>query len=61
MPGVVRSCVDVALRDVVSVHGGMGWWLDWMGLEVFSSTAQHCTHNRSCLEGTFWKAYSFAN
>ena len=34
---VFKSCVDVALRDVVSGHGVMGWWLNWMTLEVFSN------------------------
>lgn len=29
--------LDVALRDTVSGHGGMGWWLDWMILGVFSN------------------------
>ena len=24
---VFKSRVDVALRDVVSGHGGVGWWL----------------------------------
>ena len=23
-----KNCVDVALREVVSGHGVMGWWLD---------------------------------
>ena len=25
---VLRNRVDVALRDVISGHGVMGWWLD---------------------------------
>jgi len=24
---VFKNCVDVALRDTVSGHGVMGWWL----------------------------------
>ena len=32
--GVFKSRVDVALRDVVSMHGGEGWQLDWMNLVV---------------------------
>ena len=28
-----KKCVDVTLRDVVSGHGVMGWWL--MTLDVF--------------------------
>jgi len=24
---VFKSCVDVALRDMVSGHGVVGWWL----------------------------------
>ena len=35
--GVFRSCGDVALRDVVSGHGGDWLELDWIALEVFSS------------------------
>ena len=27
--GVFKSCADVALRDVVSGHGGMGWGWTW--------------------------------
>jgi len=27
---VLQNRVDVALRDVVSGHGGVGCWLDWM-------------------------------
>ena len=27
---VLKNHVDVALRDVVSGHGGRGWWLDWV-------------------------------
>ena len=34
---VFKSCVDVALRDVGSGHGGGGLGLDWMILEVFSN------------------------
>ena len=34
---VFKSCVDVALRGVVSGRGVMGWWLDWVISEVFSS------------------------
>jgi len=33
---VFKDCVDVALRDVVSGHGVMGLWLDYMILDVFS-------------------------
>lgn len=29
---VLKSCVDVAPRDAVSRHGGMGCWLDWVTL-----------------------------
>ena len=25
---VFKNCVDVALREVVSGHGVVGWWLD---------------------------------
>jgi len=32
---VFKNCVGVALRDMVSGHGGMGWWLDYMILEGF--------------------------
>ena len=32
---VFQSHVDVALRDVGSVHGVMGCWLDWVSLVVF--------------------------
>ena len=34
---VFRNCGDVALRDVVSGHGGDGLGLDWMILAVFSN------------------------
>ena len=34
---VFKSHVAVALRDVVSGHGGMGWQLDWMISTVFSN------------------------
>ena len=34
---VFKSCVDVALRDVASGHGGDGLGLDCMVLEVFSN------------------------
>ena len=33
---VCRKSTDVALRDMLSGHGVMGWWLDYMILEVFS-------------------------
>ena len=36
-PGVFKNRGDVALKDVVNGHGGMGGWLDWVILEVFSS------------------------
>jgi len=29
---VSKSRVDVALRDMGSGHGVMGWWLDWVVL-----------------------------
>ena len=32
-----KKCRDVALRDVVSGHGGDGLGLDWMFLVVFSN------------------------
>ena len=35
--GVFTKCEDVALRDVVSGHGGDGLGLDCMILEVFSN------------------------
>ena len=35
--GVIRSCGDVALRDVVSGHGGDWLELDRIVLEVFSN------------------------
>ena len=35
--GVSQSCGDVALRDVGSGHGGVGWDWDLGILEVFSS------------------------
>ena len=35
---VFKNLGHVAMRDVVSGHGGMGWWLDWMILEVFSDS-----------------------
>ena len=28
-PGVFKICGDVALRDVVSRHGGVGWGWSW--------------------------------
>ena len=34
---VFKNCRDVALRDVVSGHGGDGLGLDWMILVVFSN------------------------
>jgi len=34
---VFKNCRDVALRDVVSGHGGDGLGLDWMFLVVFSN------------------------
>ena len=34
---VFKNHGDVALRDVVSGHGGDGLGLDWMILEVFSN------------------------
>ena len=34
---VLKSHVDMALTDVVSGHGGDGWWLDWMIPVVFSN------------------------
>ena len=34
---VFKKNEDVALRDVVSGHGGGGLGLDWMILEVFSN------------------------
>ena len=34
---VFQNCGDVALRDVDSGHGGVGWWLELMFLEVFFS------------------------
>ena len=33
----LKNSGDVALRDVVSSHGGDGLGLDWMILEVFSN------------------------
>jgi len=36
-PEVFSKCVDVALRDMASGHGVMGWWLDYMILDVFSN------------------------
>ena len=35
---VFQNCGDVALRDVDSGHGGVGWWLELMFLEVFFPT-----------------------
>ena len=32
---VFKNCGDVALRDIVSGHDGMGWWLDLVISEVF--------------------------
>jgi len=32
---VFKNRVDVALRDMVSGHGGDGWWSDWMSFVVF--------------------------
>ena len=29
VPGVFQGCGDVALGDVVSGHGGMGWGWIW--------------------------------
>ena len=44
-----RSCVDVALRDVVSEHGVMGWWLNEV---IFSDLSDCrvivCNHNMIC-------------
>ena len=34
---VFQNCGDVALRDVVSGHGGDGLGLNWMILVVFAS------------------------
>jgi len=34
---VLKEGGDVALRDAVSGHGGMGGWTDSVILEVFSS------------------------
>ena len=27
---VYKNCGDVALRDMGSGHGVMGWWMDWV-------------------------------
>ena len=27
---VYKNCGDVALRDMGSRHGVMGWWMDWV-------------------------------
>ena len=35
--GVFKNCGDVALRNMVSGHGGDGVWLDYMILAVFSN------------------------
>ena len=32
---VFKNCGDAALRDIVSGHDGMGWWLDLVISEVF--------------------------
>ena len=49
---VFRSCVDVALRDVVSEHGVMGWWLNEVILVIFSNLSDSrvivCNHNMVC-------------
>ena len=37
VPGGVQELCEVALRDVVSGHGGDGFGLDWMILEAFSN------------------------
>jgi len=36
-PGVFKQWGDVALRDMVSGHGGMGWHLDWVILVIVST------------------------
>ena len=36
-PKVFKKHRDMALRDMVSGHGGDGCWLDFMILEVFSN------------------------
>ena len=36
-PGMFKQCGDVALRDMVSGHGGMGLHLDWVILVIVSN------------------------
>ena len=55
--GVFNECRHVALRDVVSEHGGMDWWLDWMILVVLSNLNDPvipwcaCGSRRECTSG----------
>lgn len=32
-----KNCGHMTLRDMVSRHGEMGWWLAWMILEIFTN------------------------
>ena len=45
---VFRSRGGVALRDTTWLVGmvGMGWWLDWMILEVFSNPSDSMIYNQ---------------
>ena len=53
---VIQNCGDVALRAVVSGHGGVCWWLDWVISEVFShlydSMIQFLTKSPPCFRPT---------
>jgi len=39
-PGWKQDMKEMALRDVVSGHGGSGLGLDWMISEVFSNCSE---------------------
>ena len=41
---VLRNHGGVALRDTIIGRGGVGWWLDWMILGMFSSLNDSMIH-----------------
>ena len=47
---VFKNRGDAALREMVCGHGGMGWWLDWMILVIFSNLHK----NKSMKVEHFW-------
>ena len=59
---VFKKHMDMALRDMVSGHGMMGWWLDWMVLEVFSNPYDSMIlllESGRCLKGMKLRAVFF--